>query len=127
MSGMIPVKGQPHVYRRSFHRTKIPDYEDTKQFLLLKQDHCCNLCLRWCDEADAQIDHVIPVCEGGSNDMWNLQLLHSWCNQEKGVKSMATACEQCTRRFKPRPEPVPIDFDPNFNIFTEFINRSCRS
>jgi 5-methylcytosine-specific restriction endonuclease McrA len=32
---------------------------------------------------DAQIDHIVPVSKGGSNDITNLQWVHSWINTMK--------------------------------------------
>ena len=30
------------------------------------------------------LDHVIPVTEGGTNDLWNLRLAHMRCNRSRG-------------------------------------------
>lgn len=41
----------------------------------------------WCSEpltADAEFDHIIPRSVGGDHILANLQLLHPWCNREKG-------------------------------------------
>ena len=33
---------------------------------------------------DMTVDHVVPLSQGGTNSMWNLQLLCGPCNSEKG-------------------------------------------
>lgn len=32
----------------------------------------------------ASLDHVIPVSEGGTSDVWNLRLTHLQCNLSRG-------------------------------------------
>lgn len=41
---------------------------------------CCNCGKRF---VYLEIDHIIPVCEGGNNDESNLQTLCSECNRQK--------------------------------------------
>lgn len=36
---------------------------------------------------EKQFDHIVPLEEGGLNDVSNLQLMCSQCNQEKGIKT----------------------------------------
>ena len=35
---------------------------------------------------DAVVDHVVPHCEGGSDDLSNLRTAHSWCNMVRGAR-----------------------------------------
>ena len=44
----------------------------------------CQLCMKSCKRIDSTIDHIIPKSHGGSNNLFNLQLSHSWCNGIKG-------------------------------------------
>jgi 5-methylcytosine-specific restriction endonuclease McrA len=46
-------------------------------------------CLRCGSHKDLQIDHVIPVARGGSNEDENLQTLCNLCNGSKGARSSA--------------------------------------
>lgn len=51
----------------------------------------CGICgrrvnrkLKHPDPLCGSIDHVIPVSEGGTNDVWNLRLTHLRCNLSRG-------------------------------------------
>ena len=51
-----------------------------KRRLLIKRDG--NLC-RWCFQplkGDMEIDHIVEVSDGGSNDLKNLRLMHHDCH-----------------------------------------------
>jgi hypothetical protein len=37
-------------------------------------------------EGDPQVDHIVPLAQGGTNDLMNLQLLCKTCNSGKGAK-----------------------------------------
>lgn len=52
----------------------------------------CALCGETMEPADMTIDHIVPSDLGGSDDFDNLQLAHSWCNEEKGnsIESIAS-------------------------------------
>lgn len=54
-----------------------------KEFLLDKFSHQCNYCGA---KEDLQVDHVLSVAEGGSDDIDNLQILCGACNRKKGAK-----------------------------------------
>lgn len=47
----------------------------------------CQICFRFANILDCNVDHIIPVSKGGKDDMDNLQLSHIWCNS---VKSNST-------------------------------------
>ncbi|NJL03387.1 MAG: DEAD/DEAH box helicase family protein [Chloroflexaceae bacterium] len=47
-----------------------------------------NMCLCCGSERNLQIDHIIPVYKGGTNDLDNLQTLCKTCNTHKGISEM---------------------------------------
>src|SRR5580704_10905440 len=56
-----------------------------QRFAILKRDHhTCRYCGRKAPDVVLHVDHVIPRCEGGSDDESNLVTACSACNQGKG-------------------------------------------
>lgn len=51
--------------------------------LYLRDEGICQICFRFADIRDCNVDHIKPVSRGGSDDMENLQLSHIWCNSAK--------------------------------------------
>lgn len=52
---------------------------------IYERDHgICGICGKPVSKNDYTIDHIIPVCNGGSNDPDNLRITHFDCNQLKG-------------------------------------------
>jgi len=55
--------------------------------LVFKRDNfTCKYCSKSSPEVELEIDHIIPVVKGGSNDLGNLQTLCKDCNERKGDK-----------------------------------------
>lgn len=44
----------------------------------------CQLCMVHCKLINASRDHIIPKVHGGSSEISNEQLAHTWCNGIKG-------------------------------------------
>lgn len=57
---------------------------DDVKMLREKQNNCCAACNS--NKKKLEVDHVIPVVKGGSNDPSNLQLLCGPCNKSKGSR-----------------------------------------
>ncbi|MDL2271251.1 HNH endonuclease, partial [Methanobrevibacter sp. OttesenSCG-928-I08] len=54
--------------------------------VLVKYDYRCAECGTSKENAELEIDHIIPVAKGGSNDIDNLQVLCRDCNRGKSDK-----------------------------------------
>ncbi len=58
-----------------------------KQELMRRQNNTCVYCGHRRTARTLEIDHIIPVVRGGSNDQSNLQVICSPCNQRKGLQT----------------------------------------
>ena len=58
-----------------------------KQKLMRRQDNTCVYCGKRRIARTFDIDHMIPVVRGGSNDESNLQVICRPCNQRKGLQT----------------------------------------
>ena len=64
--------------------------------LLQKQCHLCDLSGLPLGPKEASIDHVIPVSDGGTSGIGNLQWLHPEVNRMKGTLSLSRFVELCS-------------------------------
>ena len=91
-------------------RVSIPDH--VKKGLAQIQEYRCMFCGIRRKLPSFQIDHVIPVVRGGSNETSNLQLLCAPCNQRKGMQTneeFYTRYQTTLRGIRPgRPPQKPI-------------------
>ena len=58
-----------------------------KQELMRRQNNTCVYCGHRRTARTLEIDHIVPVVQGGSNDQSNLQVICSPCNQRKGLQT----------------------------------------
>ena len=58
-----------------------------KRELMRRQDNTCTYCGYRRRASSLDIDHVIPVARGGSNDPSNLQVICRPCNLRKGIQT----------------------------------------
>lgn len=56
---------------------------ESLRYEVLKRDRTCRLCGAGPDDAQLQVDHIIPRSKGGSNETNNLQVLCAPCNRGK--------------------------------------------
>ncbi|GBO55217.1 HNH endonuclease [Pseudanabaena sp. lw0831] len=66
-------------------RIKIPT--DVREKIFERNNYQCQSCQKIDLTAKSlHIDHIIPLAQGGANDMSNLQTLCAKCNREKSAK-----------------------------------------
>ena len=57
--------------------------QSVRKYVLQRNNYQCQGCGKQKTEAKLNIDHIIPLATGGTNDISNLQVLCSRCNQQK--------------------------------------------
>lgn len=71
-------------------RINIP--KSVRDYVLQRNNYQCQSCGKQTTTAQLNIDHIIPLAKGGTNDISNLQVLCSRYNQKK--KHHLDACFQ---------------------------------
>lgn len=62
------------------------------RFEVLKRDQfTCRYCGRKAPDVKLQVDHLVPVSKGGTNDLWNLACSCQECNCGKSAKHLGDA------------------------------------
>jgi 5-methylcytosine-specific restriction enzyme A len=62
---------------------RIPIPPSVRKYVFQRDNYQCKSCGKTHQETQLQIDHIIPLAKGGSNDISNLQTLCRQCNQRK--------------------------------------------
>jgi len=66
-------------------RIQIPP--ETRKYVFERNNYQCQSCHKIDLTAkNLQVDHIIPLAQGGANDLSNLQTLCAKCNREKSAK-----------------------------------------
>jgi 5-methylcytosine-specific restriction endonuclease McrA len=65
---------------------RIPLPPSVRDYVFQRDQYRCQGCGRGRTETVLQVDHIIPLAKGGSNDLSNLQTLCQTCNGRKGAK-----------------------------------------
>jgi hypothetical protein len=63
--------------------------------LLELQGRCCALSGIELTPQTVSLDHIVPLAEGGADDMGNVQLVHAIINSMKGLMSQADFVKWC--------------------------------
>lgn len=83
---MIMLLTRPNE-RRIQPTERIPWPKGLKRRLMRQQDNTCVYCGFRRRATSMEIDHIIPVVRGGSNDESNLQVICRPCNLRKGIQT----------------------------------------
>lgn len=60
---------------------------DLRKYVFERNNYQCQSCSKIDLTAKSlQVDHIIPLAQGGANDLSNLQTLCAKCNREKSAK-----------------------------------------
>lgn len=68
--------------------------------IFARDSFTCRYCGRQSDQVTLQVDHVVPVCEGGTNDETNLVTACIDCNQGKSGIPISQAAPNETDRLR---------------------------
>lgn len=77
--------GLPRYYDKGNRKRISNEVKKAVYAKLHNNDNICVLCKQpILPDEKVHIDHIIPVCEGGKNELSNLQVVHGSCNLFKG-------------------------------------------
>ncbi|HAX74597.1 MAG TPA: HNH endonuclease [Cyanobacteria bacterium UBA11372] len=62
---------------------RIPIPTEVRKYVFNRDNYQCKSCGKTQQETELNVDHIIPLARGGSNDISNLQTLCYLCNQQK--------------------------------------------
>jgi 5-methylcytosine-specific restriction protein A len=62
-------------------RIRIPP--EVRRYVMERDRHQCSHCGAGPAQAELTVDHIIPLAQGGTNDLSNLQVLCRRCNSTK--------------------------------------------
>lgn len=68
--------------------------------IFARDNFTCRYCGRQSDEVQLRVDHIIPVCQGGTNDEPNLITSCEPCNQGKGGKTISQSAPTESDRLR---------------------------
>ena len=68
-------------FKKTTSRTSLP--KEVKNYVFQRDNFQCQSCGKSKPETALEVDHIIPLVNGGSNDISNLQCLCCRCNRQK--------------------------------------------
>lgn len=86
--------------RNRIKSTEQRKYNKHKSFLLERDGRYCSICEYYMVDSDISIDHVVPMCAGGTHDPLNLRLTCKPCNALKSVQDQKLRDESILRKFR---------------------------
>ena len=95
----VGAEMQSGVQRTQKKETKVSGRRSFRMLLALleSQGYLCALTGVRLEVETAELDHKIPVCRGGTNDLSNLQWIHKSINRAKGTMTNQEFIEACLK------------------------------
>lgn len=88
---------------QSSRRPRPAGWKRLRLAVLERDAHTC----KWCGKHADTVDHVVPVAEGGSDDMSNLAAACAPCNIRRGAIEGGRAAQRIKPRQKRQRESNP--------------------
>lgn len=112
--------------RRIRPTQRVAPRQGLKQELMRRQNNTCVYCGHRRTARNLEIDHIVPVVRGGTNDKSNLQVICAPCNQRKGIQTDGELRTRYSRlipseRLTPPRKPIPQN---EFGAATKRTNQS---
>ena len=60
----------------------------SRSYIVERDSSRCHICRKKCRDDEIQIDHVIPLAEGGDHSLENLRVACARCNMSKGKRAV---------------------------------------
>jgi 5-methylcytosine-specific restriction endonuclease McrA len=102
-TGATAIVDTPYVKAHHHEVERKRYFNRSELFVALwdKSDENCGICGKPVDLKIAAINHMLPICRGGSNDFDNLQIAHHRCNTLKGNMTQDECQAEIQRRWSP--------------------------
>ena len=68
-------------FQKATSRIVIPP--EVREYVFQRDNYQCRSCGKKQTQTALEVDHIIPIANGGSNDISNLQTLCRRCNHQK--------------------------------------------
>lgn len=107
--------------------TRRPLSKQLRVQVLARDKYRCLMCGRRKDEVTLEVDHVIPVATGGTDELKNLATLCRDCNRGKSAyrfsdyRNMNVVPERLSQDFKFFHDQRPSDFE-RFHLYLYYKN-----
>lgn len=68
-------------FQKKTSRISIP--QEVREYIFQRDNYQCRSCGKTKEKTVLELDHIVPIANGGSNDISNLQTLCRHCNRRK--------------------------------------------
>lgn len=104
-----------------------PDWDERKQYLIQQNGSICPSCG---EEGDVYLVHQIPLCEGGTNELDNLELICKPCHESmygKGDIFGSFTLKPSQSEFAEQVAEIQSAIDNNWNIRFDYKKKNAKT